>query len=89
MSVAQLVDQIVRVDDVAARLGHLLVVLAQDDALVEQPQERLVEVDQAHVAHRLGEEARVEQVHRGVLDPAGVLVDRHQCFMAGSNGPSS
>ncbi len=68
------VHQVVRVHHVAAALGHLLGVLAQDDALVEQPQHRLVEVHQPQIAHDLGPEAGVEQVHRGVLDAAGVLV---------------
>jgi hypothetical protein len=33
-------------------------------------------VEHAHVPHRLDEEARVEQVHDGVLGAAGVGVDR-------------
>ena len=35
-------------------------------------QHRLVALDDAHVAQRLVEEARVDQVHGGVLDAAGV-----------------
>ena len=51
--------------------------LGDDGALVEQPRERLAEIDQPHVPHRLGEEAGVEQVHDGVLGAAGIDVDRH------------
>ena len=40
-------DELVRVLDVAARLAHPLAVGAQDLALVEQPLERLVLLDQA------------------------------------------
>ena len=68
--------ELVGVLDVAAALGHPLAVGAQDLALVEQLLERLVLLDQADVAHRLREEAGVEQVHHGVLGAAGVLVDR-------------
>jgi len=42
-------------------------VLAGDDALVEETQERLVKIEQTHVAQRLDEEARVEEVHHGVV----------------------
>ena len=47
----------------------------EDLALVEQPPHRLIDLDDAHVARGLREEARVEQVHDGVLGAAGVLVD--------------
>src|SRR3990172_9151000 len=67
-------DVFVRGDDVPARLRHPLAVRAQDLALVEQPQERLVALDHAEVAGDFPEEAGVEQVHDGVLSAAGVLV---------------
>ncbi len=69
-------DQVVGILDVAPRLRHALAVGTQDLALVEQPQERLVLLDQADVAHGLGPEAAVQQVHHRVLGAAGVLVDR-------------
>ena len=69
-------DQVVGVDGVAARLRHALAVEAEDLALVEQPLERLVLLDQADVAHHLRPLAGVQQVHDGVLGAAGVLVDR-------------
>ena len=47
-----------------------------DHALGEEPGEGLVELQVAALAHRPGEEARVEQVQHGVLDAADVLVDR-------------
>src|SRR5919202_4034161 len=68
------VHEVLRVDDVAAALAHLLRVLAEDDPLVEEPGERLAEVYEAQVAHDLRPEAGVEQVHDRVLDAAGVLV---------------
>ena len=67
-------DQRVGVLDVAAALAHPLAVGAQDLALVEQPVERLALVHQPQVAHRLGEEPAVQQVHHGVLGAARVLV---------------
>ena len=72
---AVLLDQVVRVDHVAFRFRHLGAVL-DDHALGEQVGERLVHLQVAEVAQHLGEEARVEQVEDGVLDPADVLVDR-------------
>ena len=69
-------DEVVGVDGVAARLRHPLAVEAQDLALVEQPLERLVLLDQADVAHHLRPLAGVQQVHDRVLGAARVLVDR-------------
>ena len=66
----------IRVLDIASRLAHPLAVGSQDLALVEQALERFPMVDQPAVGHRLGEEAAVEQVHHGMLGPAGVLIDR-------------
>ena len=62
-------------DDVAAALRHAVAVGAEDDALVEEALHRLVPLDDAHVARRLPEEARVEQVHDRVLGAARVEVD--------------
>ena len=67
--------QLVGVLHVAARLRHALAVGAQDLALVEHPLPRFVLLDQPDVAHHLRELAGVEQVHHGVLRPAGVLLD--------------
>ena len=71
-----LIDVFIGVDDVAAALGHALAVRTQNDALIEEAQHGFVEVDDVHVPQRLGEEAGVEQMHGGVLDAAGVLIDR-------------
>ena len=54
---------------------HPLAVGAQDLALVEQPLERLALLHQADVAHRLGPEPAVQQVHHRVLGAARVLLD--------------
>ena len=68
-------DHVVGGDGVALRLRHHLAVLV-DHALGEEARHRLVEVDEAEVAHHLGPEARVDEVQDGVLDPADVQVDR-------------
>src|SRR5579884_681821 len=70
-----LLDVLVGRFDVAARLGHLLPVGAQHHALMIQAFERLVEVQVAHIAQRLDEEARVQQVHHGMFRAADVLID--------------
>ena len=77
---AQLADHVVGIHDVAPALAHLLVVFSQDDALVEQPQERFFEIDQPHVMEGLDEEPGIEQVHDGVFSAAGVLVHRQPPF---------
>src|SRR5690625_976475 len=69
-------DQVVRIDDVAARLRHLFIVGPQDHPLVAQLQERLSAFHEAQVAHDLREEARVEEVEDGMLDAAGIEVHR-------------
>ena len=71
---AQLGDDLVRIDHVAAALAHLLVVFTQDYTLVVQAEERFVEMDQAQVVQGLDEEPGVKEVHDGVLRAAGVLV---------------
>ena len=71
------VDDVVGIDDVAAALRHLLVVLAEDHALVHELLERLGGADDAAVVEHLVPEARVEQVQHGVLGAADVQVDRH------------
>ncbi len=44
---------------------------------VSRLQERLVDADHPQVAHDLGPEARIEQVHDGMFDAADILIDRH------------
>jgi hypothetical protein len=69
-------DVVVRRDRVAARLGHLLPVGAEDGALVDQGQEWFVKIEIAHVPQCFGDKPGVEQVHGGVFRAADVLVDR-------------
>ena len=76
------VDELVRRDRVAARLGHLLDsaggrIQLGDHSLVEEARERLLDRHQAHVLQDPANEARVQQVEDGVLDASDVLVDRH------------
>ncbi len=64
-----------QVDAVAQRLGHGLA-LVDHLALAHQPQERLGEIDHAHVVQNLGEEPAVQQVQDRMLDAAHVQVHR-------------
>ena len=68
-------DHVVRVDDVAAALGHLLSVLAEDQTLVDETLKRLRCADMAEIEEHLVPEARVEQVQHGVLGAADVEID--------------
>ena len=80
------VDDVVRVHHVAAGLGHLLAVLAEDEALVDESLERLGRGDVAEIEEHLVPEAGVEQVKHGVLGAADVEVD-HAGFVARSSSP--
>ncbi len=51
--------------------------LSHDDALVEKTFKWLAELDQPHIAQRLYEEARIEEVHHSVFRAAGVYVNGH------------
>ena len=68
-------DDLVGVDHVAAALGHLLAVLAEDEALIDQPLERLGRGDVAVIEEHLVPEPRVEQVQHGVFGAADVEID--------------
>ena len=71
---------VVGVHDVAATLRHLLVVLAENHALVDELLKRLGHADDAAVVEHLVPEARVEKVEHGVLGAADVQIDRHPGF---------
>ena len=77
------VHQHIRRDHVAFALGHLAVVLRQHHALVAQLHHRLVAFGDAHVAQRLVEEARVQQVHGGMFNAACVRVNGHPVVVLG------
>ena len=68
-------ENIVGVDDVAARLGHFLAVFAEDQALVDELEEWLRRGDVAEVEEHLVPEAGVEEVQDGVLGAADVEVN--------------
>src|SRR5438128_12646831 len=53
-----------------------------DHALGEERREWLVDRDHLRVEEHLHEESRVEQMQNGVLNPTGVLVDRHPVINA-------
>ena len=54
--------------------------LAQDQALVDQPLERLGRRDMAQIEQHLVPEPGIEQMQHGVLDAADVQVHRHPVF---------
>mmetsp|Transcript_21672 Transcript_21672/g.69794 ORF Transcript_21672/g.69794 Transcript_21672/m.69794 type:complete len:225 (-) Transcript_21672:1582-2256(-) len=68
-------DDVVGVDDVSPRLGHLLAVGAEDHALVDELLEGFLGRDDAGVEEDLVPEARVEQMQDGVLRASDVQVD--------------
>src|ERR1700724_1481953 len=72
---AVLVDYVVGIDDVAARLRHLLIVFAENDSLIDQTLERLWLRQIAEIEQHLVPEARVEQVQDRMLCPADVQID--------------
>ena len=49
----------VGIDDVAARLGHLLAIFAKDHALMYQALKRLADRDQARIKQDLGPKPRI------------------------------
>jgi hypothetical protein len=69
------VNQVVQGDDIAPAFGHLFAVFAQDDALVAQHGHRFIKIDHTQIAHDFGKEAGIDEMHRGVLDAAGVDID--------------
>ena len=68
-------QDVIRVDDVAARLGHLLAVFAEDQSLVDEFEKRLRRRDVAEIEQNLVPETRVEQVQHGVLGAADVEIN--------------
>ena len=72
---AVLDENVVGVDHVAARLGHLLAVFAEDQALVDELEERLRGGDVAQVEEHLVPEPGVEQMQHGVFGAADVEID--------------
>src|ERR1700691_5613994 len=64
----------VRADDVAQVFLQYCAIF-NDHALREQALDRLVVGDEAHIAHELAPEARVNQVQDGMFDAPDVLVN--------------
>jgi len=82
-------DGVVRIDDVAAGLGHLFAVGAQDHAVAGALLVGLLVRDRADIVEEQVPEAGIEQVQRGVLHAAVVPVDRQpvlKLFPAGEVG---
>ncbi len=71
------VDDRIGVDDIAAALRHLLVVLAEDHALVDELLKRLRHADDAAIVQHLVPEARIQEMQHGMLGAADVEIDWH------------
>src|SRR5450432_807048 len=71
---AELLGQHVGAHHVALGLRHLGA-FGDHHALREESPGGLVVLDEADIAHHLGEKSRVDQVQDGVFDPADILVD--------------
>ncbi len=77
-------DHVVRINAIAERFGHRQpppgIRAAGDDvehhALGEKPRHRFGDVNQSQIPHELAPEARVKQVHDGVLHSADILIHR-------------
>ena len=74
------IDDLIRIDDIAAALGHFLAVLAQDHAVARAAGIRLLGRHHTDVIQELMPETAVQQVQRGVLHAAIVPVDRRPVF---------
>ena len=75
-----LCNDIVGVDDVAARLRHLLAALAEDHAVARTLGIRLLGGDNTDIIQELVPEARVQQVQSRVLHAAVIPVNRRPVF---------
>ena len=85
---AVVLDDGVRVHDVAAALGHLLAVLAHDEALVEEFLERFGGRQDADLVKEAVPEACVQQVEHGMLGAADIEVRAAPVFEVGLGGES-
>ena len=72
-------DHVVRIDHVAAGLGHFLSVFAKDQALVDQLVKRFRRRDAAEVKKHLVPEPRVEKMQHRMLGAANVKIDAGSC----------
>ena len=68
-------EHVVGIHHVAARLGHLLAVLAENHSLVDELEKRLGRGDVAEVEQNLVPEPRVEQMQHGVFRSADVKIN--------------
>ena len=68
-------EHVVGIYHIAARLGHLLTVFAEDKSLIDEFEKRFGRGDVAEVEQNLVPEPRVEQMQHGVLRAADVEVN--------------
>ena len=59
--------------------------MVEHHALAQEFGKGLVEFDQTQVTHHAGPEARIQQVHDCMFDPADVLIHRHPVVVARVN----
>src|SRR5918994_2763213 len=74
---AEAIDRLIGVHDVAARLRHLLIVLTQHDALVNELPERLGCRDDADIEQDLMPKSGIQKMQYSMLAATNVEVDRH------------
>ena len=72
---AVLLDHVIGIDDVAARLRHLLIVLTEDNALIDQALKRLRLRQVTKIKQHLVPEARIQKMQDRVLRSADVQID--------------
>ena len=84
---AKLDENVVRIDGIAARLGHLLAVLAKDQSLVDEFVKRLGRRHLAKVEQHLVPKARVQQMQHRVLRSANIQIDPRCGIVASRTHP--
>src|SRR5204863_1097928 len=72
---AVLLDHIIRVDNVTARLRHFLIVFAENDSLIDQALKWLRFRNVAEIEEHFMPETRVEQMQHGMFGSAHVKID--------------
>ena len=75
-------DDIERIDHVAPALRHFAAVLAEDDALIDEPLERLRRREMPEIEEDLVPEPRIQEMQHGVLGAADVEIDAAGCATA-------
>mmetsp|Transcript_31925 Transcript_31925/g.93823 ORF Transcript_31925/g.93823 Transcript_31925/m.93823 type:complete len:419 (-) Transcript_31925:1231-2487(-) len=76
-----IVDNVIGIDNVAAALGHLLAIAAEDHALMNKLLERLGGGGITQVKEYLMPKSRVQKMKHSMLGTTNVKIDRHPLFI--------